>query len=221
MSISCAAGDGGGFRCALPILRTWPVSTNLKLAVAELASERDILRSGMEFSCPRIWEDMAMRFLSLFVARLAVSILSIALLLCGLSGTAMSRTATPSGGATTSLPDVVVEAPKQAVRLQKPKQHAVARSTVPPTTPTPSASTMSPAEKLPNVTGSCTGGCATSFRSGNAPWVGCSGSGWPALSSTCRNMGNWKTYAACMDDSLKIGWKGSESTWYCSSLRLK
>ena len=164
-----------------------------------------------------------MRLSSRFVASLAVSILSIALFTCGLSGIAVSHAATPSGGATTSLPNVVVEAPKQVARPQK--QRAVARSTVSPltspTTPTPSASTMSPAAQLPNATGSCAGGCATSFRSGNAPWVGCSGSGWPALSSTCRNVGNWKTYAACMDDSLKIGWKGSESTWYCSSLGLK
>jgi hypothetical protein len=160
-----------------------------------------------------------MRLSSLFVASPAVSILSIALLLCGLSGTAMSRTATPSGGATTSLPDVVVEAPKQVARPQK--QRTAARSTVSPPTSPPSASTMSPAATLPNATGSCAGGCATSFRSGNVPWVGCSGSGWPALSSTCRNVGNWKTYAACMDDSVKIGWKGTESTWYCSSLGLK
>ena len=161
-----------------------------------------------------------MRLSSLFVASLAVSILSIALLPCGPIGTAMSHAATPSGGATTSLPNVVVEAPKQVARPPKPTQRAVARSTVSPrtspTTPTPSA-----AAQLPNTTGSCAGGCATSFRSGNAPWVGCSGSGWPALSSTCRNVGNWKNYAACMDDSLKIGWKGSESTWYCSSLGLK
>ncbi len=132
-----------------------------------------------------------MRFSSLFVASLAVAILSIALLLCGLSGTAMSQTATPSGGATTSLPSVLVEAPKQ---------RAVARSTLSPrtssTTPTPSASPMSPAAqlaKLANATGSCVGGCVTSFRSGDAPWHGCSGSNWPALSSTCRNVGNYKT----------------------------
>jgi hypothetical protein len=158
-----------------------------------------------------------MRLSSLFVASLPVSTLSIALLLCGLSGTAMSRTATPSGGATTSLPDVVVEAPKQVARPQK--QRTAARSTVSPQTSPPS--TMSPAATLPNATGSCAGGCATSFRSGNAPWVGCSGSGWPVLSSTCRNVGNWKTYAACMEDGLKVGWKGTESTWYCSSLGLK
>jgi hypothetical protein len=73
----------------------------------------------------------------------------------------------------------------------------------------------------PNAAGGCVGGCPSSFRSGNAPWIGCSGSGWPALSSTCRNVGNWKTYAACMEDGLKVGWKSSENTWYCSSLGLK
>jgi hypothetical protein len=162
-----------------------------------------------------------MRFLSLFVVSLAVSILSIVPLPCGLSGTAMSHAATPSGGATTSLPNVVVEAPRQVARPQK--QRAVARSTVSPqTSPTaPTPSEMPPAAQLPNAAGSCAGGCATSFRSGNAPWVGCSGSGWPVLSPTCRNVANWKTYTACMDDSVKIGWKGTESTWYCSSLGLK
>jgi hypothetical protein len=92
----------------------------------------------------------------LLVAGLAVAVLSVALLLCGLSGTAMSQTATPSGGATTSLPNVVVEAPKP----QKPKQRAVARSTVSPrispNIPTPSASPMSQAAqlaKLANATG--------------------------------------------------------------------
>jgi hypothetical protein len=150
---------------------------------------------------------------------------------CGPSGTTMAQTATPSGGATTSLPNVVVEAAKQVVRPQKPKQRAVARSTVfartSPTTPAPSAPPMSPAaqlaklEKLANAAGSCVDGCVTSFRSGNAPWRGCSGSGWPALSSTCRNVGHWKTYAACMEDGLKVGWRSSENAWYCSSLALK
>ena len=84
------------------------------------------------------------------------------------------------------------------------------------------AMSIAPANAAPvNATGSCAGGCATSFRSGNAPWIGCSGSGWPALSSTCRNVGNWKTYTACMEDGLKVGWKSSENTWYCSSLGLK
>jgi hypothetical protein len=167
------------------------------------------------------------RFSSLFVASLAVAILSIALLLCGLSGTAMSQTATPSGGATTSLPNVVVEAPKQVARPQKPKQRAAARSTVSPlaspTTPTPPASPMSPAAqlaKLVNATGSCVGGCVTSFRSGDAPWHGCSVSSG-TLSSTCRNVGNYKTYSECAEAGLITGWRVTEVSWYCSSLALK
>lgn len=181
----------------------------------------------MELADPRIWEDKAMRFL-LFVASLAAAILSIAALPCGLSSTAMAQTATPSGGATTSLPNVVVEAPKQVARPQKPKQRAVARSTVSPrtssTTPAPSASPMSPTAqltKLSNATGSCVGGCVTSFRSGNAPWHGCSGSSWPALSQTCRNVGNYKTYAECTEAGLITGWRGNEVSWYCTSLALK
>jgi hypothetical protein len=167
-----------------------------------------------------------MRFSSLFF----VTILAVAPP-CGLSDTAMAQTAIPSVGATTSLPNVVVEAPKQVARPQKPKQRTVARNTVfartSPNTPTPSASPMAPAaqlaklEKLANAAGSCVDGCVTSFRSGNAPWRGCSGSGWPALSSTCRNVGHWKTYAACMEDGLKVGWRSSENGWYCSSLALK
>jgi hypothetical protein len=165
----------------------------------------------------------------LFVASLAVAILSIALLLCGLSGTAMSQTATRSGGATTSLPSVVVEAPKQVARPQKPEQRAVARSTVSPrtspTTPTPSASPMSPAErelaKLPNaITASCVDGCVSSLPSGNKPWVGCSLSGG-TYSSTCRNVGHYKTYNECTTAGLAIGWRSNETSWYCTSLALR
>jgi len=97
----------------------------------------------------------------LFAVGLAGAILSIALLLCGLSGAAMSQTATPSGGATTSLPGVVVEAPKQVTR---PKHSAVARSTVSrrtsQTTQTPSApeSVSAKLARLASATGSCVGG---------------------------------------------------------------
>jgi hypothetical protein len=97
-----------------------------------------------------------MRFSSRFISSLAVAILSIALLLCGLSGTAMSQTATPSGGATTSLPSILIDAPKQVPRPQRPKQRAVARNTVrntvslgtSPTTPTPSAAQESVLARL-------------------------------------------------------------------------
>jgi hypothetical protein len=173
-------------------------------------------------ACPsQFWEDTAMRFLSLFVASPAVAILSIELL-CGLSGTAMSRTAT---GSATSLPGVTVEAPKQVAR---PKRSAVARSTVSgrasSTRQTPSAapeSVSAKLAKLASATGSCVGGCVTSFRYGDAPWHGCSGSGWPALSPTCRNVGNYKTYAECTEAGLITGWRANEIPWYCSSLALK
>ena len=54
-----------------------------------------------------------MRLSSSFVAPSAVAILSTALL-CGPSGTAMSRTAT---GPATPLPSITVDAPKQVARL--------------------------------------------------------------------------------------------------------
>jgi hypothetical protein len=162
-----------------------------------------------------------MRLSSLFVASLAVAILSIAMLLCGLSGTAMSQTATDSA---TALPSVTVEGPNQVTR---PKHNAVARSTVSrrtsQATQTPSApeSVSAKLAKLANATGSCVGGCVTSFRHGDAPWHGCSGSGWPALSPTCRNVGNYKTYGECTEAGLLTGWRTNEIGWYCSSLALK
>jgi hypothetical protein len=171
-------------------------------------------------ACPsQFREDMTMRFSSLFVASPAVAILSIELL-CGLSGTAMSQTTT---GSATSLPSVRVEAPKQVTR---PRHSAVARSTVSRTsqtaeTPAAPESVSAKLTRLASATGSCVGGCVTSFRHGDAPWHGCSGSGWPALSSTCRNVGNYKTYAECTQAGLLTGWRNSEIGWYCSSLALK
>jgi hypothetical protein len=142
-----------------------------------------------------------MRFSSLFAASRAVAISSIALLLYGLSGTAMSQAATPSGrAATTSLANVVVEAPKQVARPQKPKQHAVARSTV--------SSRRSPTAQLAKLPNAITG----------KPWVGCSeGAG----STICRNVYNYKNYAECREAGVKMGWRGTESYGYCSSLALK
>ena len=84
------------------------------------------------------------------------------------------------------------------------------------------AMSIAPANAAPaNAAGGCVGGCPTSFRSGDAPWIGCSSSGKPALSPTCRNVGNWKTYTACTEDGMKVGWTSSENAWYCSSLGLK
>jgi outer membrane receptor protein involved in Fe transport len=70
------------------------------------------------------------------------------LLLGCLGGTALSQTPAPAGNGTTSLPDIVVEAPKQTAGKQKerPKTAAVARRVVTP--PTAPPKTLSPAEQL-------------------------------------------------------------------------
>jgi len=151
-----------------------------------------------------------------------------AALMCGLGGTAIAQTATSSGNATSSLPSVTIAAPNQAARHQKLKPRAVGSSTVShqtsPTIQTSSAAPMSVTAKLAklaSITGSCVGGCVTSFRSGDAPWHGCSASSWPALSPTCRNTGNFKTYSECTEAVMLMGWQSRELMWYCSSLALK
>ena len=163
-----------------------------------------------------------MRISSRSVTSLALAFSSIGLLLCGLSG---AQAATTSDGGASSLPAVVVQAPKQSARPQKREPRPIVRSTVSPrTSPTaaaPSTPTVSAKlARLASVTGSCVGGCATSFRSGNAPWHGCSTSGG-MYSSTCRNTRNYKTYAECTDGGLTLGWRNAEAAWGCSSLGLK
>jgi hypothetical protein len=74
--------------------------------------------------------------------------------------------------------------------------------------------------KIEKIAGSCVDGCVTSFRYGNAPWHGCSGSAG-TLSPTCRNALNFKTYAECKETGLLLGWRDNEGAWYCSSLALK
>jgi hypothetical protein len=163
-----------------------------------------------------------MRISSRSAPSLAVAFSSIGLLLCGLSG---SEAATTSEGVNSSLPAVVVEAPKQSARPQQREPRRIGRSTVSPrTAPTaaaPSTSSIS-AElaRLGSVTGSCVGGCATSFRTADAPWHGCSVSGG-MYSSTCRNTRNYKTYNECKEGGLILGWRNAEAAWGCSSLGLK
>jgi hypothetical protein len=170
---------------------------------------------------------IAMKAALLFVVGLAGAILSTALFICGLTGPAMSQTVIPPASGATALPSAVVQAPKRVVTRQKPKQSAVSRDTVSPrtsqTTETPAApeSVSAKLDKLAKATGSCVGGGVTSFRYGDAPWHGCSTSGWPALSPTCRNVGNYKTYAECTEAGLLTGWRPNEIPWYCSSLALK
>ena len=126
-----------------------------------------------------------MRSSSSFVALSAIAILSTALL-CSLSDTAMSQTAT---GSAAQLPSITVDAPKQVARPHRPVvrpqgsarvANTVASRQTSPTGQTPSAapdSVLGKIAKLEKASSSCNGGCETSFKSGNAPWVGCSESG--------------------------------------------
>jgi hypothetical protein len=163
-----------------------------------------------------------MRFPSPFVMSLAVASTSVALLLCGLSGTAMSQTATPAAA---PLPDIVVEAPKRVVR-QRPQHHAVAHSTVSRrasiTAQAPSGASDSVSAKLAKLaaaTGSCAGGCQSSFKSEKEPWHGCSLSSGTWL-QFCRNVGNYKTYNECFDAGLTTGWRPNEAGGYCRVLAM-
>jgi hypothetical protein len=157
---------------------------------------------------------------SIFVAPSAVAILSTALL-CGPSGTAMSQTAT----AATPLPNITVEAPKPVARPHRPRPAAntvVSRRTSPAAqTPSPAPnSVMGQIARLERSASSCNGGCETSFRTGNAPWIGCSYSGgiFNNFSSTCNDTLTYKTYLDCTDTKRFLGWGQREARWHCSGL---
>ena len=165
--------------------------------------------------------EQVMRLSSSFVASSAVAILSAALL----SGPAASQTA---AGSASPLPRVTVEAPKQVARAHAPKQWAntgVSRRTS-STAQTPSFapdSALGRIAKLERAASSCNGGCETSYRVGNAPWVGCSYTGdnlgvSSLFSSTCTDTLTYNTYLNCTDTKILLGATQKEARWICSSL---
>jgi hypothetical protein len=177
--------------------------------------------------CPDLGERL-MRVSSSLVAPSAVAILS-TVLLCAPGGTAMSQT----GGSSATLPTVTVVAPKLVARphrpVARPPQGAntVASRPTSPTPQTPTARTTAPAQgsvmakiaALEKTSSNCTDGCQTSFKYGNQPWNGCSGSsGDFTLSTTCRNARNFKTYQECRETGMFLAWRQYEVWWYCSSL---
>ena len=171
----------------------------------------------------RLWEHLKMGFSSLYVASPAVAILSIELL-CGLSGTAVSQTAT---GAATPLPGITVVAPKHVARQvarppQRPAQEATVASRLtsptPQTPPPAQGSVLAKLAALEKTSSNCTDGCQTSFKHGNQPWNGCSLAGGYKFSGTCRNIRNLKTYFECRDYGVLLAWRDTEIWWYCSSL---
>ena len=162
-----------------------------------------------------------MRLSSSFVASSAVAVVS-TIMLCG---PATSQTAT---GSAASLPSITVQAPKQVARPHRPERVASRRtsSTAQTSSASPEAiidgsgSTLGKLAKLEKASSSCNGGCETSFKVGNAPWVGCSESGGydSVFSATCRDTLTYASYRGCMDTKMFTGWDRNRAWWYCTSL---
>ena len=167
-----------------------------------------------------------MRLSSSFVAPSFVVVVS-TILLCG---PATSQTAT---GSAASLPSITVQAPKQVARPHRPERVASRRTSSTAHTPTAQTSSASPEAiidgsgstigklaKLEKASSSCNGGCETSFKVGNAPWVGCSESGGydSVFSATCRDTLTYASYRGCMDTKMFTGWDRNRAWWYCTSL---
>lgn len=144
-----------------------------------------------------------MRMSSSLVAPSAVAILSTALL-CSLTGPAMSQTG-PRVGGVTSLPDVVVEAPKQLDRPKKPGRQAVARSTVSPRTSVASAS--DPPVYGRDTLATTTGNCSTTT--------------WPTVSPVQCTKPWAHNYVECTEMVVKGGNRASDAWWWCSNQGFK
>jgi hypothetical protein len=134
-----------------------------------------------------------MRFSSLFVAGLV----------CGLSGTAMSQTEPRSGGVT-SLPSVVIGAPKQLARPQKPGPRSVAHSTV-------SRRTVASASDAPVY-----GRVTLASTAGN-----CSTTTWPTVSPVQCTKPFARNYIECTEMVAKGGNRPSDAWWWCSNQGFK
>jgi hypothetical protein len=157
-----------------------------------------------------------------FVVPSVVATLS-AVLLC--STTAMSQP-TPSS----SLPAVSVEAPKARPTVVVPRQGPTTVTSHHRTSGSSSAqnpkfapgSALWRLAKLEREARSCNGGCETSFRVGNAPWVGCSlaAGGYDSsnFSPTCTDTLSYNTYAQCVETKAFLGAQPREARWICTSL---
>lgn len=168
-----------------------------------------------------------MRLSSGFVVPSAVVALSTALL-CSPASSQI-----PTGSAAT-IPPVTVDAPKPAAKPVRPTQATstgAARRTTSPA-PTSSAarspsyapgSVMGRIASLEKVASSCNGGCASSFRHGNEPWIGCSESGgglnYGPFSPTCRDTITHKSYVDCVETKVFLGEFRNRAHWFCSSLQ--
>ena len=173
--------------------------------------------------CPDLGERV-MRMSSSLVAPSAVAILSTALLFA-FGSPAVSQTTSGS-----SLPSVTVVAPKQVAKPHhRPVQTAntgvgyrrarAVRTTTETAARAPApGSIMARLKELERTSSNCTDGCQTSFKYGNQPWNGCSGSANSFFSPTCKNVRNYKTYNECRETALFLAWRHNELIWYCGSL---
>ncbi|WP_198964299.1 hypothetical protein [Bradyrhizobium sp. Y36] len=166
-----------------------------------------------------------MRLSSSLVVPSTVAALSI-VLLC-----APAASQIPTGAAST-IPPVTVDAPKQVTKPQvserganttAPRRTAPTNRTV--TARTPSYAPGSPMARLASlekVASSCNGGCASSFRHGNEPWIGCSESGgglnYGPFSPTCRDTITHASYDNCVETKVFLGENRNRAHWFCSSL---
>jgi hypothetical protein len=166
-----------------------------------------------------------MRLSSSVVVPSALALLSTALL-CGPAASQINA------GSTATLPAVTVDAPKQVAKPQRSERAARTatsrRTSSTAQTSSSAAGTPSPAPnstlgriaRLERSASSCNGGCETSFKTGNAPWVGCSYSAGinSVFSTTCTDTLSYKTYAECLETKVFLGWISREARWHCSSL---
>jgi len=151
-----------------------------------------------------------------------------------LYGPAASQT---TAGSNPPLPNITVEAPKQAARPQRSPQversvvsHRLSRIARGPsssgeasggrTLSPPRGPVMRRIASLEARASSCNGGCETSFKTGNAPWIGCSESAGRlgVFSATCRDTLTYKDYADCVETKWFLAWDQQRIRWVCSSL---
>lgn len=167
-----------------------------------------------------------MRLSSSLVVPSAIAVLSTALL-C-----APAASQIPTGPNAT-LPPVTVDAPKPAARphvserganTTAPRRTASTARTSTARTPSYApGSVMGRIASLEKVASSCNGGCASSFRHGNEPWIGCSESGgnvnYGPFSPTCRDTITHTSYENCVETKVFLGEFRNRAHWFCSSLQ--
>jgi hypothetical protein len=152
----------------------------------------------------RIWEERVMRISSSLAAPSAVAILSIALL-WSLTGPAMSETESRVAGVT-SLPDIVVGAPRQLNRPKEPGHRAVARSTVSPRT------SIASADDPPAYGGVAPATTVAAAIAGN-----CSVTTWPTVSPVQCTKPWAHSYVECTEMVLRNGSRPTDAWWWCSN----